>query len=211
MDKKRLFAFDALRAIAILCILLCHSCFVWNGYEWLGRYFAQTFNLIFLLISAFLIGLKWDHDESPKLKFSFIKQRIRRLAITFYPFLIITLHILHLINHLPSFEIIISQFLFLSWFEPLPYFGQLWYLTMIVICYLLCYCISNFTSIKNVLKGNQGWRALSIVLLIAIACISISTLNGLPGSIFLYAILYSLVFANAKHLISYILKIPLTY
>lgn len=211
MASKRIFAFDILRVMAIFGILVCHSCFRWSGCEWIGRYFAQTFNLVFLLISAFLIGIKWQDNRSPKLKLSFVWQRLRRLMTTFYPFLIIAFFILYVIDSLPSYGVAVSQFMFLSWFKPLPYFGQLWYLTMIVICYFLCYLISNLNILKDILCGSRGKALLAGFIIVCIMCISFSTLHGIPGAIFLYAMLYSLIFANAKRLITTIIRIPLGY
>lgn len=189
MSHKRLFAFDLLRVIAIMGILFCHSCFMWSGCDWLGRYFAQTFNLVFLLISAFLIGMKWEDSGSPQLAVSFIGRRLKRIVVTFYPFLIFALLTLYFMGSFPSTSVVISQFLFLSWFKPLPYFGQLWYLTMIVICYVICYVISNNTLIRSILKGERGWFLFFAVISLAVACMAVSTLSGVPGAIF-YMLFY---------------------
>jgi len=173
----------------------------WPHYDWLGRYFAQTFNLVFLLLSAFLIGSKWGNESYCKLSISFIRKRILRLMTTFYPFLVIAIPILWIMGYNLSAKTIISQFLFLSWFSSLPCFGQLWYLTMIVICYIICWGISRTVWMQKLLSGKLGRIYLYMFLAIAVSLITICTLYIFPGSIILYAVLYAFIFVNSSTLI----------
>ena len=53
---KRALEFDGIRAAAILFILLCHICFG-MGWSATGRFCANTFNTVFFLLSALLLGL----------------------------------------------------------------------------------------------------------------------------------------------------------
>ena len=53
---KRVLEFDGIRAAAILFILLCHICFG-MGWTAMGRFCANTFNTVFFLLSALLLGL----------------------------------------------------------------------------------------------------------------------------------------------------------
>ena len=53
---KRALEFDGIRAVAILFIVLCHICFG-MGWAATGRFCANTFNTVFFLLSALLLGL----------------------------------------------------------------------------------------------------------------------------------------------------------
>lgn len=204
MNNKRIYAFDVLRVISILGILCCHSCLEWPDYVWLGRYFAQTFNLVFLLLSAFLMGLKWEKEGYHRLPITFVKKRILRLMTTFYPFLVITIPILFLIGYHLSAKTIVSQFLFLSWLSPLPCFGQLWYLTMIVICYIICFLISRATSVRKLLSGGYGKFYLCVLLTFTAVLIALCTIYIFPGAIILYAVLYAVIFINSSAILRYV-------
>lgn len=71
MPTSRIAQFDYIRIISLLGILLCHSMFESYSYSWLGRYFAMTFNFLFLALSAFLLGMAWDTKGNPKYEFGF--------------------------------------------------------------------------------------------------------------------------------------------
>lgn len=53
---KRVFEFDGIRAVAVLFILLCHISFG-MGWSAMGRFCGGTFNTVFFLLSALLLGL----------------------------------------------------------------------------------------------------------------------------------------------------------
>lgn len=54
---KRTLAFDGIRAIAILGIVGCHICYALGAMA-IGQYLGGTFNAVFFLLSAILLGLK---------------------------------------------------------------------------------------------------------------------------------------------------------
>lgn len=211
MAPKRIFAFDVLRVVSILGILLCHSCFLWGGFDWLGRYCAQTFNLIFLLLSAFLLGMKWEEEEFPQYNVKFVWRRIKKLMVVFYPFLVIAMTVLYALGFHPPLQVVVSQFLFLSWFQPLICFGQLWYLTMIAICYCLCFVISHAPILRELLRGEKGWLPFTLTLLCSIGLMSIQVEARNIGGIFFYCTLYALVFTNASKILVLIRRLPSTY
>lgn len=53
---KRILAFDSIRAIAILGIVVCHLSYA-IGYSVLGEYLGGSFNMVFFVLSAILSGL----------------------------------------------------------------------------------------------------------------------------------------------------------
>lgn len=87
--KNRIHAFDYIRAISIIGIVICHCCFAFSTTDWIGRYLANSFNFIFLILSAFLLGMSWEKKGFPQYNINFVSHRIKRLAIVYYPFLII--------------------------------------------------------------------------------------------------------------------------
>lgn len=75
MKKNRVIEFDYVRVLSLLGILLCHSCFEPKfSIEWLGRYLGLTFNFLFLILSAFLLGMQWEKNGHQSYKKGFIKK-----------------------------------------------------------------------------------------------------------------------------------------
>lgn len=155
--KDRISSFDYIRVMSFMGILLCHSCFQWQGTEWLGRYLAFTFNAIFILLSAFLIGLSWEKKEKPSYDKDFISHRVIRLAKSYYPYLIILFAFLLIIGENIPLHKILTYSLFLAWFDKIPGFGHVWYLTMILFCYIGIWLITQkkvISLISNRLIGG---------------------------------------------------------
>lgn len=146
MVESRIVQFDYIRVVSLLGILLCHSLFESFEYSWLGRYFALTFNFLFLILSAFLLGLSWENKGKPKYGIEFLSKRIVRLSKSYYPYLAILFLFLYITQGYHSMRNIISHLLYLPWFDKIDGFGHLWFMTMIVLCYVGCLCISRINS-----------------------------------------------------------------
>lgn len=142
-NNSRIVEFDYIRVISLVGILLCHSLFECNGFDWLGRYFALTFNFLFLILSAFLIGIAWDIKGRKAYKKDFLWKRIGKLSRTYYPYLALLFIFLYLSQGYFSIKNIVSHLLYLSWFDKIDGFGHLWFMTMIVICYFGVYLITK--------------------------------------------------------------------
>lgn len=52
----RIPAFDGVRAVAILMIVTCHVCYGAGAGTW-GQFLGGTFNTVFFLLSAILLGI----------------------------------------------------------------------------------------------------------------------------------------------------------
>ncbi len=52
----RIPAFDGVRAVAILMIVTCHVCYGAGAGTW-GQFLGGTFNAVFFLLSAVLLGI----------------------------------------------------------------------------------------------------------------------------------------------------------
>lgn len=153
----RITALDYIRSISILGILFCHSCFMWQDLDWLGRYLGQMFNFIFLILSAFLMGFKWEKDNYHALPLSYVTKRIKRLSSTYYPYLLIMFVIVAIKGGIfIPWHKIAAHILFMQWFDSLEPYGHLWYLTMIVICYVLCWVISKDNILNKLINLGGG-------------------------------------------------------
>lgn len=205
MTAARKGVYDWIRVLSLLGILLCHSCFEWRGCEGMGCYFAQMCNLIFLLLSSLLLGISWRSKNCPVYGKEFLLHHIRRLAKSFYLFIIIAIFYCHISGIEISPWRVVAQFAFLSWFVPMKVFGHLWYVTMIVLCYILVTLISQKNISKRLNISCNGNHTI-VISLIAIVLISVSTLRGFPGAIFMYLWLYMMVFCNANLILDKIRK-----
>ena len=148
MQSKRLnrfVSFDFIRAIALIGILICHSCFESSEVTIIGfgRYLGATFNFLFLILSAFLLGASWENNGCPKYNMSYIQKRMSKLCRSYYPYLAVLFVFLYLSQDYFSWRNIISHTLFLPWFDKIDGYGHLWFLTMISICYVGCSLITK--------------------------------------------------------------------
>ena len=142
---NRIHQFDYIRAISLIGILLCHSLFESVDYGWLGRYFALTFNFLFLILSAFIFGLAWEKKGRPPYNKEFLTNRIVKLSKTYYPYLAILFLFLFFSQDYFSFRNTVSHILYLPWFDKIDGYEHLWFMTMIVICYLGCFLMTKIS------------------------------------------------------------------
>lgn len=112
--------------------------------SWLGAYLGGIFNCLFFSMSAILFGEKISKTKNKIKLIPFMQPRLYKLAASLWPMLIIAL-ILFLICNIPfSIEAALMNFCFLGWFAKLPGLGHLWFVTMIIICYILFVGLANF-------------------------------------------------------------------
>lgn len=132
--------FDGIRGVAILFIVTCHICYGMDSMSSLGQYLGGTFNIVFFILSSLLIGLSIDAKRASingLCKKTFLKKRLLRLVPDLWLFLTLFLLIASLFNISCTFKQIIINYLMLGWFAKLPYCGHLWFVTMILFCYIL--------------------------------------------------------------------------
>ncbi|MCM1138937.1 MAG: acyltransferase [Muribaculum sp.] len=146
---NRIPSFDIIRVIAFTGILVCHSCGQFPQANWFGFYCACTFNFLFLMMSALLMGLSWNNAQRRTYGADFLKKRVKRLSFSYYPYLAILFVFLYIAGSLPSIHKIIAHILYLPWFAKLSGFYHLWYITLIVICYGGCTLFSRYLSDKK--------------------------------------------------------------
>lgn len=199
--------------ISITCIILCHCCFAFDNTVYLGRYLGQTFNFIFLCLSAILLGISFEKKNYSPYKKEFLIHRLKRLSATYYPFLIMMFVFLTVTNQTYHVKDIIMHILYLPWFDKLPGFGHLWFLTMIVFCYFGIYYYSKYQNYPprfvNIFQFNSFKFIMLSIILIIIAAI-INKFN-LPGQFILYFGYYIFIFSNANNILTQIQKIKYTH
>lgn len=183
---ERLEAIDGVRAVAILAIVVCHVCYGFSEKSILGQYLGGTFNYVFLLISAYLFGLK--HAAKPEVwGGQFLRRRMVRLCWSLYPFLGAVV-VASWAFGIPLSPIQVAQnFLFLGWCAKLPGNGHLWFITMVMLTYVE-YAV--LTAIRR--------KSLQVALLLLLLPVSLGvSLAGLPGYCFLMMAGCGLVFVFA--------------
>lgn len=154
-------AFDFLRVISTLMIVFCHISYTNPKLFFLGTYLSAYVEVFFIL-SALLLGFKysktvltWDN---------FLKKRITRLIVSYYPFLfILFIGIYFAQGESTSFKIILAHITFVNWFtRSFEYsYGHLWFLSMIMLCYIYILIVSKIN-----LKSNKNIFVFLIVTLI---------------------------------------------
>lgn len=159
----------------------------------LGKYLGETFIVVFFCISALLLGLKWDESEKDCYSvIDFLWPRIKKLTSSYYPFIFISLALLNWQGDIDyDVKDILLNFMYLSWFAKLPHLGHLWFLTMIVICYLVFPLLTktkHFFNFTNML----------VLLVITIALQVFFQSIGLPGYIFLIIFYTGILFLNSE-------------
>lgn len=139
-DMQRDTTIDFTRAVAIIIIVTCHFLhFGGLGYlSSLGGYMGYVGNFIFFAISAILFGLKYEQKGASAFEtMPFMKKRLVRLFASLWPFLTVILSIYAYIGVEFSPIKAAMNFMGLCWFAKLPNIGHLWFVTMIVLCYLM--------------------------------------------------------------------------
>lgn len=199
---KRIIAFDYIRIISITGIILCHFLYNYDSCRSLAGWLGNTFNTIFITLSAFLIGFKWENKNRQVLKLSFFTNRIKKLSFTYYPYLLLMfLFIFFIEQQTPKIGDIVLHFSFFPILQRIPNWGHLWFISLIVLCYLSIYL---YTKITTHIKIN----AAVVVLISIIALIIVQFCNFTPilSNCIVYICTYVLIFTNTRPLMAFIEK-----
>lgn len=200
--KKRFPAFDYIRTIAIIGILVCHFLYNWDYSSQIGRFLGCTFNVVFLCMSGLLLGISWHKQKKPNYGRAFLHRRFTRLMTSYYPFVVIMCLFLMFVADFPLRIFDLCMHLaFLPWFDKLPGFEHLWFLTMIVLCYVAAMVTSR-------IKHISLW--FEVLLLFAASFVHWTALKyGLPGQMFSYLAIFLLTFRYAPNFIAFAQRISL--
>lgn len=199
---KRALEFDGIRSVAILFIVLCHICFG-MGWAATGRFCANTFNTVFFLLSALLLGLnvnKYKLGGGKQFILQFLSKRALRLLCSLWPLLIVFAVVFSLTDIDFSQVSFAANMLMLGWFAKLPGLGHLWFVTMIMACYVTFAIIG---STPKLFKKPAIWVVFCLPLHIIV------TTMGLPGYFFLILLYCSLAFLYAQDMVNWLNAVPI--
>lgn len=147
-------------SLSLLRIVCAIQVFFIHYFAFIGwREYIWIFNLavpIFLLMSAYLYGLR-EPDQGMFGK-SFLWRRYVTLSSSVYPFLLIAL-IVNLIEGNNDSDLVWSfvrglLFLF-AHFKSMPFTGHLWFISLLVICYIALVIFSRYDSANNIFKSSR--------------------------------------------------------
>lgn len=199
---SRSLEFDGIRAVAILFILLCHICFG-MGWSAMGRFCGSTFNTVFFLLSAIILGLninKYNFGGGKKCIFSFLYKRVARLLCSLWPILIVFAVLFYLIGIDFSLTSFVANMLMLGWFAKLPGLGHLWFVTMIMALYV------TFTIIG---RNPKAFKKSAIWVCVCLPLHALVAQMGLPGYFFLILLYCSLAFLYAQEIVKWLSAVPI--
>ena len=154
---KKNVSFDYMRAFSALMIVCCHICIGFGlSYE-LGYYLGGTFVDCFIMLSAYLLGLS-SRDKISGTPGQFLKRRISKIVPTYYIFLLMTFGVIAVMIGPDTLSLcqVTGHCLFLNWFvkstridmAPLPQMGHLWFMSCIMLGYLIAVVASQMKNVK---------------------------------------------------------------
>lgn len=155
MDKK-IYNISLLRLLCVISIVLTHIFLYYDNYLYTWLNIAVQ---VFLFMSGYLYGMKNINNSKKWL----IKQ-IKKLSLVYYPyiFIIIIIYFIFFRDLLSIKKILINLFNLQGFVDGLDNLSHLWFLTYILICYILTPLIYKMLS---KLKNTSTLKYFSIVIL----------------------------------------------
>lgn len=186
---------DTLRAIAIVGIVVCHIC-LQLGYEPMGRVTGFLFVQIFLFMSAYLFGLNGGGDKEKCL--GFVMKRWKKISATYYPFLAISITVLLLTHNEVTVKNVITHITYTNYFLKDSIcgisFGHLWYLSMMMLCYVGTGMLKNGRQWMH--RCLNGYGMIAVLVLGILAGKMLQELGTSSRIVFLF-VSYLLVYKHA--------------
>ena len=162
-SEVRYACFDAVRACAIVLIMVCH----WSrgaGYPFVGDWCGIVGNSLFFILSGLLLGIGWHSKGCPRYGMTFLKRRCRRLFPAFWLVLLVYLVIMMLKGASLPIVRFIANLIGMSWFCKLEGAGYLWFVTAILIFYGEVVLLSRIKKIINRVGAVvSAWLSLLVV------------------------------------------------
>ena len=159
MKHNRVAIYDWIRALAIVCVVICH----WlQGLDTAHGFIGGLLgNSLFFIMSGLLLGKQWRNVGSVPYGSRFIFRRVCRIYPAFILFTIVY-SITLLCTGYMDWAKISMNFLMLSWFAKLPGAGHLWFVTGIMMLYVLLLIASR---LGRVVVGHPILSCVSILVL----------------------------------------------
>lgn len=192
---------NILRAVSILGVLIGHGC-LQIGYEPVGRFCGYIFVQIFFLLSAYLLGIKYVNTS---IGISFLVKRWKRLSVVYYPFLIIVICSILLLGGNVTWKNVFTHFTYTNYFLQdtllgVP-FGHLWYISMMMLCYVSLLVLQKKT--EPLFRGCGVLVLLVVTFFVCILCLK----HHIPSRIPIVVTSYLIVFKRAKDICSWFSKL----
>ena len=195
---NRICALDYARVVTILMIMLCHYLLFSDLDSGAGRYLGGVGTIIFFLISAFIYGLKyfanhneglWGGEQSFNIK-RFAPGRVVKIGSSVWPFLALLTTLFLLFKVQFSWFDTILNFFFMGYLGKLPGNGHLWFITVLMVCYL---------EVILLLKVNKTSRSFPYILLVfSVIAVIVGESLGIPSNAFIILGLYGFIFLKSK-------------
>lgn len=169
MSKGNLknYNFDLIRLLAMTGVVVDHyiSWFGSNMLKYSGLQVGGGSVTISILLSAFLFGIQWRENKYRAFNpFGFMRKRYLRIFIPLWLSILIVLPLEYLLVHRFEPSTIIFNAVGLCWARPFGVAGHLWYITMLMILYVIFCVISRFRLGK--IKGV--WWIVTFIILIVV-------------------------------------------
>ncbi len=189
MSKSYSHGFGVLRFLAMLCIVVCHIL------QQAGDRLAFYLNIgvpVFLCISGYIFGSREISGIT-----GFYKARGLRILIPYYLLLTITVAANVLTGTMITLKECISSLLCQQWYGPsVPNCGHLWYITCILVCYLITPALQW---ICNALHKKGVVLFWSVVFCGVALLLGLGLLGGYLSGIYFFAA-YILGYTYANHI-----------
>lgn len=160
--RKKLNFASWLRVFGVLLILLCH--FTQESSNTLLNMSAQFFNVgthVFLLLSGFLFGIQRKHYET---SLGWYKKRLKRIYLP-YEIMVCALFVIHLLTEQEiNLAQWVFQFLGLQGWNGVLGAGHTWFVTCILICYLVTPLIALALDRENETTNPIGIAVIALLL-----------------------------------------------
>ena len=201
MNVDRIIQFDVLRTIALGMILVCH--FVRSiGFHRLDIPLGCIGNMIFFVMSGWLLGLAWDGKHHPVYGWQFLKRRLLRIAVPLWLFAIPYMIWFKASGHSLTAKDAFLNLALCNWFARIPGMTPYWFITAITAFYIAVIALSR---VKR--QESHPFVVASILVISAILIqVSLSLCGIRYGYICVMMLCGALAFLNANRLLSFIGK-----
>lgn len=201
MNAGRIIQFDILRTIAIGMILACH--FIRSiGFHQLDIPLGCIGNMIFFVMSGWLLGLAWESKLHPVYGWQFLKRRLLRLAVPLWLFAIPYLIWFKASGHTLTAKDAFLNLAFCNWFARIPGMTPYWFITAITAFYI---AVIALTRVKR--YEAHPFVVASILVISAVLIQMFLSLCGIRyGYVLVMMLCGALAFLNANRLLSFLKK-----
>lgn len=164
---SRDYSYDYLRAFSAIMIVFCH---IFQGFGInveLGYFLGGTFVDVFLLLSAYLLGMS-SRDSILHDPIKFLRKRVCRIVPVYYVYLSGTFLVIFFMIGWDSlsFTQIFGHYLFINWFwepsrifaAPLPQLGHLWFMSCILFGYVYVLVLGSLLNKLKLIDSTRCWQ-----------------------------------------------------